>query len=199
MGTFSKIHRYHDAGQEANVINTETFGAPVKSLYTARELFTINQHIEVIDDDGNTLYMAGTKFPSILDKTDIFDAQDIHVAHIERKLISLHQRHFVSMEDGPDFELSNELFHVLDDVINIEGLGWRITGNILALNFVIYDDSERIVALVGQKILSLHDKYCIDIYQPEHERIIVAIVITLQHMIRDRENAASSGASSSSS
>ena len=199
MGTFSKIHRFHEAGQKANVINTETFGEPVKSLYTKREFFSVHKHIDVYDDDQNILYRAGSKFPSILDKTDIWDAQERHVAHMERKLFSFHQRHFVDMEDGLSFELSNELFHLIEDVINIDGLGWRITGNILALNFVIYDRSEKIVALVGQKLISWHDKYCIDIYQPEHEKTIVAIVITLEHMIRDRENSASSSASSSSS
>lgn len=32
-------------------------------------------------------------------------------------------------------------------------------------------------------------KNCVDIYNPEKERIVIAILITLQHMIRDRENA----------
>ena len=199
MGTFSKIHRFHEAGQKPNVINTETFGEPAKSLYTKRELFTVHKHIDVFDDDGNILYRAGSKFPSILDKTDIWDAQERHVAHMERKLFSFHQRHFVNMEDGSCFELSNELFHLIEDVIDIDGPGWRIMGNILALNFVIYDRSEKIVALVGQKMVSIHDKYCIDIYQPEHEKTIVAIVITLQHMIWDRQSASFSSSSSSSS
>ena len=181
------------------MINTETFGAPQKSLYTARELFTLNQHIEVTDDDGNTLYMAGTKFPSILDKTDIFDAQDRHVAHIERKLISIHQRHFVSMEDGPDLELSNELFHLIKDITNIEGLGWRLTGNIIGLNFELYDTDGSIIAVIGQKFFSIHDKYCVDIYKPQYEKHVVAILVTLQHMMRDRSASAGAGAGSSSS
>ena len=53
--------------------------------------------------------------------------------------------------------------------------------------------------MIGQKIVSMHDKYCVDIYRPEHERIVVAILITLQHMIRDREASSSSSSSFSSS
>ena len=199
MGTLSKIHRYHEEGQPANVINTANFGMPVRSLYTSTRLFTLHHEIDINDDDGNIAYLAGTKFFSILDKTDIFDSEDKHVAHIERKLISLHQRHYITMENGQEFEVSNELFHLIDDVINIEGLGWRLVGNILALNFILYDEEEKIVALVSQKMLSMHDKYCIDIYQAEHEQIVVAIVITLQHMIRDRESASSAASTSSSS
>ena len=199
MGTFSKLHRYHEKGEGPNVVNTENFGEPYRSLYTSTRLLTLHHEIDITDDDGNVVYLAGTKFFSILDKTDIYDAEDRHVAHIERKLLSLHERHYVSMEDGQDFEVSNELFHLVDDITNIEGLGWRLVGNILALNFALYDDEERVVALISQKMLSLHDKYCIDIYQPEHEKIVVTIVITLQHMIRDRQAASSAASSSSSS
>ena len=48
-------------------------------------------------------------------------------------------------------------------------------------------------------MFSLHDKYCIDIYKPEHEDKVVAILITLQHMIKDREAASASSSSSFSS
>jgi uncharacterized protein YxjI len=103
------------------------------------------------------------------------------------------------MADGTAFELSNELFHIIKDITNIVGLGWQLKGNILGLNFEIYDQSGAIIAVISQKMLSIHDKYCVDIYKPEYEKIIVAILITLQHMIRDRESASASSSSSSSS
>jgi hypothetical protein len=39
----------------------------------------------------------------------------------------------------------------------------------------------------------------VDIYRPEAEPVVVAILITLQHMIKDREATASASSSSSSS
>ena len=103
------------------------------------------------------------------------------------------------MEDGTSFELSNEIFHIIKDVTNIVGLGWQLRGNILGLNFEIYDQNENVIAVISQKMLSIHDKYCVDIYKPEYEKTIVAILVALQHMIRDRETAASASSSSSSS
>ena len=82
---------------------------------------------------------------------------------------------------------------------NLEGLGWQLRGNILGLNFELYDENGGIIAVIAQKLFSLHDKYCIDIYRPEYEKEVVAILITLQHMIRDRQAASSSSSSSSSS
>ncbi|WP_026524968.1 LURP-one-related/scramblase family protein [Butyrivibrio sp. MB2005] len=199
MGVFSKVHRFREAGEVANVNNVDRFGEPTKSLFTTSKVFTLHHKIDITDAGENVVYHAETKFPSLHDKTDITDALGNQVAHIERKFFTLHERHFVTMADGTSFEVSNELFHLIKDITNIEGLGWQLRGNILGLNFELYDQYGDIIAVIAQKMLSIHDKYCIDIYKPEYEKNVVAILITLQHMIKDRENAADSSSSSSSS
>ncbi|MBR0513331.1 MAG: LURP-one-related family protein [Clostridia bacterium] len=199
MGVFSKYMRYRDAGQQANVNNVERFGEPAKSLFTTTKVFTLHHHIDITDENENVVYQANSKVFSIRDKTDVTDMAGKQVAHIERKFFTLHERHFITMGDGTKFELSNELWHVVKDVTNIEGLGWQLRGNIAELNFELYDASGDIIAVIGQKLISLHDKYCIDIYRPEEEHKIVAILITLQHMIRDREASRSASSSSFSS
>ncbi|MBQ5977216.1 MAG: LURP-one-related family protein [Oscillospiraceae bacterium] len=199
MGVLSKIHRFREAGEDANVDNVERFGQPVRSLFTSTKVMTLHHRIEITDAGENVVYRAETKFPSLHDKTDVFDASGRPVAHIERKFFTLHERHFITMADGTAFELSNELFHLVKDVTNIEGLGWQLRGNILGLNFELYDQNGQVIAVIAQKLFSLHDKYCIDIYRPECEKFVVAILVTLQHMIRDREAASASSSSSSSS
>ena len=198
MGVFSKYLRFREAGQQANVTNVERFGAPARSLFTTTKVFTLHHHIDITDDNETVVYQANTKFPSIHDKTDITDASGQHVAHIERKLFTLHQRHFITMADGKQFQISTELWHLVKDVNNIEGLGWQLQGNIMGLNFQLYDQDGSVIAVISQKILSMHDKYCIDIYRPEEEKTVVAILVTLQHMMRDRAAASSSYSSSSS-
>ena len=199
MGVFSKYFRYREAGERVNVYNAERFGEPARSLFTTSKVFSLHHHIDITDDQQRVVYHAQSKAISLHDKTDIVDAEGQQVAHIERKFLTLHERHYVSMADGTQFELSNELFHLIKDVTNIEGLGWQLRGNIASLNFELYDQNGDIVAVIGQKAMSIHDKYCIAIYQPEHERAVVAILITLQHIIRDRENNSASFSGSSSS
>ena len=197
MGIFSNIFRYREAGEGPNADNVERFGEPARSLFTSSKVLTLHHDIEITDDAGNVVYRAKSEFPSIRDKTDLFTADGKHVSHIERKLLSLHEKHFISMADGTEFELSNELFHLIKDITNIEGLGWQLRGNILGLNFELYDEHDRIIAVIAQKMLSLHDKFCIDIYRPEYQDTVVTILITLQHMIRDREASSSASAGSS--
>lgn len=199
MGMFSKYHRYREAGEKANVNNVARFGEPDHSLFTSTKVFTLHHHIDITDETERVVYQADSKFLSLHDKTDVTDAQGGHVAHIERKFFTLHQRHFVTMADGLPFQLSNELFHLIKDITNIEGLGWQLQGNIVGLNFELYDAEGQIIAVIGQKMLSIHDKYCVDIYRPEYEQIVVAILVTLQHMIKDRESSSSASVSASSS
>ena len=199
MGVFSKYLRFREAGEQANVNNVERFGEPVRSLFTTSKVISLHRHTDITDEHEQVVYHAQTKFPSLHDKTDVLDASGNRVAHIERKLLTLHERHFVTMENGTSFQISNELFHIVRDITNIEGLGWQLRGNIAALNFELYDEREQVIAVISQKFLSLHDKYCVDIYKPEAEQIVVAILVTLQHMMKDREASRSVSFNSSSS
>ena len=193
MAVDSKYHRFREMGEQANVNNVDEYGVPARSLFTSTKVFTLHHRIDITDDHGNIVYQAQTKFPSIHDKTDITDANGAFVAHMERQILTIHERHFVTMADGTGFELSNEVLHIIEDVTNIEGLDWKLMGNILGLNFTLYDENGDVVAVIGQKMLSIHDKYCIDIYQPEHEQVVVAILVTLQHMMMDRAAGAAAG------
>ncbi len=199
MGVFSKHIRFHEAGEQANVNNVSRFGEPAYSLFTTSKVFTLHKHIDIVDADEKVVYQANSKFFSLRDKTDVTDAAGQQVAHIERKIFTLHERHFVTMADGLYFELSNELFHLIKDVTNIEGLGWQLRGNVAGLNFELYDSDGSVIAVIGQKLFSIHDKYCVDIYKPELETRVIAILVTLQHMIRDRQASSSSSSSSSNS
>lgn len=199
MGVFGKVNRFREAGESANVNNVERFGEPARSLFTTSKVISIHHKIDITDAEGNIVYQASSKFPSIRDKTDITDAKGNPVAHIEKKILTLHERHYVNMADGKDFEVSNELFHLVKDITNLEGLGWQLRGNILGLNFELYDTDDTVIAVIAQKMISLHDKYCIDIYKPQYEKEVIAILITLQHIIKDREAASAASSSSSSS
>ena len=199
MGVLSKYHRYREAGEAANVNNVERFGQPHHSLFTSTKVLSLKHKIEITDDSENVKYRTQSKVVSLHDRTEIYDADDRLVAKMWKKVFSIHERHFVQMADGTEFQLSNELWHIVKDVTNIEGLGWQLRGNIAGLNFELYDAAGNVIAVIGQKMFSLHDKYCVDIYQPDKEAIVVVILITLQHMMSDRAAASSASFSSSSS
>ncbi len=197
MSSFSNFSRYRNVGEHANVNNVNSYGLPCYSLFTSTGVLSLHQHTEITDEMENVVYISNSKVLSLHDKTEITDRYSAPVSYIERKVFSLHARHFITMANGIQFELSRELFHLYNDIINIDGLGWQLRGNIWGLNFELWDGCGNLMATISQKMFSIHDKYCIDIYCPDAEPIVVTILITLQHMIRDRSNSGSGSSGSS--
>ena len=199
MGFFDKLQKLGEMVESVNEMagsvgksTVVDYGEPVYSLYTALQLGNINRRIDITDEKGNLKYYTKSSIVAIKGKTDIMDAEGKVIAHLEKKPVSFHEKHFVNMADGTSFTLSNELLHVVKDITNIEGLGWQIRGNIIGLCFNLIDENEKPVATVDKKMISVHDKYCIEIYQPEYEQIAVAILIQLEKMIEDRSDNESS-------
>ena len=162
------------------------YGAPVYSLYTALRLGDLHSRIDITDEQGTVKYYTKSSVIAIKGKTEIMDAEENVIAHLEKRPVSLHEKHFITMADGRKFTLSNELFHVVKDITNIEGLGWQMQGNFIGLTFNLLDEKGEPVATVGKKAVSIHDNYRIDIYQPAQEQVVVAIVIQLEKMLEAR-------------
>jgi len=177
------LQRYHSAGEKTDIRNYNDYGEPAKSLYTSRYLFSFHKDIDVTDDNDNLVYHSSSKLFSFTNETTITDAQDRVVASIEKKLFSLHSIHYIDVVGGKSFELSKDLFRLLDMKFTINELGWTLQGDFSNLNFVLYNNQERVIAVVGQKLFSMRDKYCIDLYDVNEEATVVAIVITLENML----------------
>ena len=186
MSILSKLNGFHAAGEGPSVDALEKFGAPKRSLFTELDPGDLHQKITVKDEQGRTLYWTKSSVVAIRGKTDMFDADGKPVAQLEKKPISLHEKHYVTMADGRKITLSNELFHVFKDVTNIKGLDWKLQGNVLGLNFTLFDQNGEPIAAIGQKAVSLHNRYSIDLYQPQHSELVAAIVIALQKMLTAR-------------
>lgn len=164
----------------------DDYGEPEYTLYTALKLADLHSRINITDEEDNLRYYTKSSIITITGKTDIMDAEGNVVAHLEKKPISLHETHYVMMADGTHFTLSNELFHIVDDITRIDELGWQLRGNFIGLTFNLLDENSEPIATVRKQMVSIHDKYCIDIYQPELEPEVVAIVIQLEKMLEDR-------------
>lgn len=180
------IGEINQTAGEISKATVEDYGEPVYSLYTAMQLGEMHRRIDITDGEGNIKYYTRSSPLVITGKTDIMDADGNVIAHLEKKPFSLHEKRFVTMADGPDFTLSNELFHVVKDITRIEGLGWQLCGNFIGLTFNLLDEQGQPVATIMKTMVSMHDKYRIDIYQPEQEQIAVAIVIQLEKMLEER-------------
>ena len=193
MGFFADLKKLGEAVSGLNQVagevsrtTLEDYGEPEYSLFTALQLGELHRRIDITDEKDSLKYYTQSSVFALKGKTDIMDAGGNIVAHLEKKPVSLHEKHFITMADGRSFTLSNEIFHIIKDITNIEGLGWQLQGNIIGLTFNLLDEHGRPVARVEKQAISVHDKYSIGIYQPNKEQIVVAIVIQLEKMIEAR-------------
>jgi uncharacterized protein YxjI len=193
MGFFSDLKKLGEAvgglNQVAGEVSKTTlkdYGEPEYSLFTALQLGELHRRIDITDAKGSLKYYTQSSVFALKGKTDIMDAGGNIVAHLEKKPVSLHEKHFITMADGRSFTLSNEIFHIIKDITNIEGLGWQLQGNIIGLTFNLLDEHGRPVARVEKQAISVHDRYSIGIYQPDQEKTVAAIVIQLEKMIEAR-------------
>ena len=185
---FSKIQKYTGEGEQTNPEIVEKYGEPSRRLFTTLDPGSLHQEVTVTDEQENVLYKTSSSIFTLKAKTEIMDAEGNPVAHIEKRPVSIHEKHFITMADGTQLTLSNEIFHIIKDITNIEENGWQLRGNVVGLNFTLFDENDQIIAAIGQKLISIHNKYCIDMYQPRHEQVVVAIVIALSKMLDARRD-----------
>lgn len=186
--------RYQEPSTGQDARNVEEFGIPEKTLYSSTELFDLHHSMEISEEDGTVRYRSSSKALSMRDKTEIVRADGFVVATVDREIFTMQQLHHVHMASGLQFDITREPFHLVKSVINIDGLGWIIEGNFMQLNFTLRDRDHNLIAVVGQKFMSIHDKYSVDLYRLEDEEIVVVILITLQHMICDRNQSSAAAA-----
>ena len=156
-------------------------------LHTKAKMMSIHDKITIMDEADQVVYSVESKVLSIHHKTFVHDAQGRQVAEITQKPLSLHETHDIQMADGERIELKTELLHFMDDVIDLEGLGWQLRGDILQHNYQILDERGIQVASTHQKWVSVHDVYYIDVLDESQLDRIVCIYVALEQIIRARE------------
>ena len=161
-------------------------------LTLKQDMITLHRHSVITDEQGKVLFEAKTKVLSLHDYTSIVDQHDHEVARLSKKLISFHQVHYIDIFNGPSFELSAEILHVFQDVLNIKEAGIRLHGDFLHHDYTITDEEDHLLADVRRKLISLHSTYEIDVHDESRVVECVAIVIALQHINEDRQAAAAS-------
>ena len=156
-------------------------------LHTKARIMSIHDKVEVLDEADQVVYSAESKVLSIHHATTVRDAQGREVAKITQKPLSLHETHDIEMASGEKIELRTELFHVMKDVIDLEGLGWRLHGDILEHDYEILDQRGQAIASAHHKWVSVHDVYYIDVMDESQMDKIVCVYLALEQIIRMRE------------
>ena len=158
------------------------------NLHIKSKVFSMHNKMEVLDENDEVVYTVSSKAVSIHNKTCIKDRDGNEVANISRKVISIHEKHEIEMANGTNFELSTEIFHITKDVINVEELGWTLEGDFFHHNYQVLNSDGTQIATTHVKWMSMHNILYIDISDDSQADTLVALFVTLEHIIEDRNN-----------
>ena len=124
----------------------------------------------------------------------LYDTEGKELAKIHKKLISLHETHFIEIDGKEVTELRTKLFHPFNQEIDMPEIGWEIRGNFFEHDFSIYDNGDNLRAVLHRKYISLGEGYQITITSDEDVVLVLAIIVALERIMKDRDAARQSGA-----
>lgn len=161
-------------------------------LYVNEKLFSIHNKYYVKDENNNDIFEISSKVISIGDKTYVKDLNGNVLAYIEQKIFHLMPNYDIYINNDLKCSISKK-FRLFKNDYALSN-NYRVEGNFLSLNFSIYNDQNIKIGEISRKLISIGDKYTIDIYDEKELILILAIIVSIANDI-DRAQASSNSSS----
>jgi len=146
-------------------------------LFINEKVFSLHDKFYVYDELGNSVYEISSKAFSIGKKTTIRDMEGNPVLYLERDIWRYLPAYNVYADGAfickvcrkagwfsQNYELSN---------------GYRVEGSCFPLNVRIHNAKGEVIGIVKKQIISLGDKYEIEIFEECYIRTILGIVVSI--------------------
>lgn len=159
-------------------------------LYVNEKLFSISNKFNIKDENNLNLYEISSKIISIGDKTTIKDMNGNQVAYIEQELLHLMPNYNVYINDNFAFKIAKKM-KLLKNEYSLSN-GYRVEGNFMMLDFVVYDDDNNQIGSIKRKFISLGDKYEMDIIDKKKKEIILAIIVAITNDVNRSQKSSNS-------
>ena len=159
-------------------------------LYVNEKLFSIHNRYYVKDENDMDVYEISSKVISIGDKTTINDMQGNRIAYIEQEIFHIMPNYNVYIIDAFVFKIAKKFQLFKNDYILSNG--YRVEGNFMMLDFVIYDDKGNQIGSIKRKFISIGDKYEIEINDVNKKEIVLSIIVAITNDVDRNQNASSS-------
>lgn len=158
-------------------------------LYVNEKLFSIHKKFYVKDENNMDVYEISSKIISFGDKTTINDMQGNKIVYIEQELFHLTPNYKVYIGDKFTFKIIKKFQLFKNDYVLSNG--YRVEGNIMMLDFVVYDDNNIQIGSIKRNFISIGDKYEINIDDINKKEIVLAIIVAITNDVNRNQNSSS--------
>ena len=155
-------------------------------LYLKQKVFSWRDRFYVKDESGNDRYYIEGEIFSWGKKLHIYDMGDNEVAFIRQKVMSFLPRYYVEINGQVVCEIVKE-FTFFRQSYRIEGIAWRMDGDIWAHEYSLYDNSQQIMRL-SKKWFTWGDSYELDIASPQNELLSLCVALAVDCATQQQSN-----------
>lgn len=168
-------------------------GEDIMRFHIREKVMSFHGVYNIFDDSETFCYYLKQKMVSLTNQAGFYDAQDRELAHISRKLPSMHAVHYLEMANGETAEIGKKNLVQLHDNYEIEGFGWTIQGGVLGHDFQVLDGSGRVIAEAKRAWISIGDVVAVDILDETQKEKVLAVLLIILLIHRDRKRAMEAG------
>lgn len=155
----------------------------MRRLFIRQKVFKITDHYPSMDENDETVYQVDEDLKLIGKTVHVSDAAGRHLFTVEREVLTFLPRFQILFADGRELTLQSKLafFRKVIEVQPSE-TGITVEGDYLSKNFDVLKDGEPI-GRIDRKWLSIGDKFAIDVLDPRHEELFIAVMIAVDAII----------------
>lgn len=162
----------------------------MRKLYVNQAMFKLKEQFAVLDEDGQPVYQVVGSFMKIPKHFDILNLEHEVLATITKKTWSWLPTFYLRI-GGEEIATIRKKLTLFKSHYELEAADITIDGNFWNLDFTILRHGEP-VGHVSHKVLSLADKYELEIDKPADELLVVSLTIAIDYAKQMQQNAANS-------
>ena len=155
-------------------------------LYIKEKVFSWGDKFTVKDAYGEDKYIVEGEVFSWGKKLHVYDRSGREVAFIKQEVWSFLPRYYVFCNGHQVAQIKKE-FSFLFPKYSIDGLGWEIDGSFLAHEYEITQAGRTLVS-ISKEWMTWGDSYELNILDPAHELIALAVVLTIDCVMEAGSN-----------
>jgi len=160
-----------------------------KTFFLKQKLWTLGDHFNIVDEDGNPRFTVHGKLFSLGDQLRIFDINGNELALIKQKLISLKKQYRVFREQKLWASVLKKITLFKDKyIINVFGPDDYIINGDFTDHHYTFLRNGKPVAFISKKWFSWGDSYLIEIDPNEDDVLFLAAAIVIDMTSHDDES-----------
>ncbi|HCN57506.1 MULTISPECIES: LURP-one-related/scramblase family protein [unclassified Exiguobacterium] len=155
------------------------------TLYMKQKVFSLRGRFSIQDQQEQDVYLVEGSFMKLPKTFSISTVEGEEVAVITKKMLSLLPKFFIEV-DGETLTIEKS-FTFFKDRYTIDTADLEIDGDWWDMDFEIKRHGE-VVGSVEKKWFTFGDSYEIQVFDPDIEKILIALVVAIDCVKEDEES-----------